>query len=366
MGANRRDFLRDIAMLGILPGAFAGMGIGDMASAVQAAAHHSSPGVETGFDPKASAFWDKYANSFEVAVGRAKPLPSTDETEMGVEGPGRSPFLFHYGPAGLRAAPDISAKELPKYSDVNLRLNLERFHPSREDRARFADLKSAQLRIDVLQTNSALQWIDLMAWSAVAGLFPDRSGKLPPLSGLGFDPKTWQKMQNLVLPGGSGQLALNLAVVKKETWFMGFLQKVGQEVGPFTKVLGLPAISLSAFSAFTALYAKVQSTPKWVFRQGQPFPVYATQSAFQLAASGGEGIPFPPGNYVVVPQNYVPQVAPHISNLEVSQGYLVPKGTSVLQAATAAEDALPNVTYATLTAQVVPMKIGCPTSGKSA
>lgn len=357
VGTNRRDFLRKAALVSALPGLCDMPGLSAMAQELEPG---DSQAAGSGFDPKAADFWGSYANRFLSTAGRHPAEPERHGgTEMGIEGPDRTPFLFHYGKSGFQAAADVEETDLLAQGDVNLRLNLEKFRPSQADRGEFENLKSAQLRIDVTQTKPILDWIEPLAWSAVAGVFPDKSGKLPPLSGLGFDPTTWQQMQNLALPGGEGQWALNLAVVRKESWFMSFLEEIGKEAGPFAKVLGLPALSVTAFSIFTALYGKVQSTPKWVFNQGAPLRVFATKEAYEAAGQGTLGMPLPTGNYLIVPQSQVAKVTPQIAQLTITQGYVVPKGTTATHVAEAAAETLPDVTYATLNVEVVAKPMSC-------
>jgi hypothetical protein len=363
MSGNRRDFIRNTASMTALAGLFAMPTLGEAVE--QAIRQANTAASDFEFDPKTANFWGSYANAFLTPTGHSAAQPKRyNETEMGIEGPDRTPFLFHYGKSGFQAGTDVAPSDLLDQGDVNLRLNLEKFRPSQEDRGEFENLKSAQLRIDVMQTKPILDWIELLAWSAVAGVFPDKSGKLPPLSGLGFDPKTWQQMQNLALPGGEGQWALNLAVVKKESWFMSFLQEIGSEIGPFAKVMGMPAVSVAAFSIFTALYGKVQSTPKWVFNQGTPLRVFATKQAYEAAGEGTEGLPLTTGNYVVIPQSHVARVTPQMAQLTLAQGYLVPKNTNATQVAAAAAEILPDVTYATLNVEVAPKQMSCAPASK--
>ena len=52
----------------------------------------------------------------------------------------------------------------------------------------------------------------------------------------------------------------------------------------------------------------------------------ATQQARQ-AANSQQGVNLVPGDYILVPHAYTDQLTPHLDNVELRQGYLVPKGS---------------------------------------
>ncbi len=198
-----------------------------------------------------------------------------------------------------------------------------------EDRQTFDQLQSAQLRIDMVQNQSLLpNYLDTMAWMSLAGLFPDKTGKLPPLQDLTAGPSTGGgsgKMNQMVLPGGSGQVAVNLSMTHKESMFYTVIKTLTDEVGRFSPLLGLPAISVTALKGFCSLYGALEQRTTFLLNS-MPKPAYATQAA-RASAQTQAGLNLVPGDYVLVPNAYSAQLAPYLDKLEMRQGYLVPKGS---------------------------------------
>ena len=56
-------------------------------------------------------------------------------------------------------------------------------------------------------------------------LDPGKAGQPPPLQNLGFDPgSAWEKMQKIILPGGSSQLAVNVSMAHRESTLVSVLK----------------------------------------------------------------------------------------------------------------------------------------------
>lgn len=272
--------------------------------------------------------------------------------------------FFYYDPTAntLRFATSIEPKELMDYNgDITASLAVNGFHMSAEDQSQFQQLQSAQLRIDVVQTKSLLQdLLDPMAWTSLAGLFPGASGKLPPMQNLSFDPgSTSQAMKQVVLPGGSGQWAVNLSMVHKESTFGNVLQTITSAVGKFAPIIGLPAISITALQGFSSLYGAFEQRTTFLLNS---FPqlAFATQQARQAAITQ-QGFNLVSGDYVLVPHAYTAQLTPALDNLELRQGYLVTKGaptnTSIYDLALAAK---PDITYLSATIGLKPIMPATP------
>jgi hypothetical protein len=279
---------------------------------------------------------------------------TTVDPNTGVaEAPGRMVdyYLYSTDPktkaTSLRLATSITPDELLDHpGDISASVNINGVRMAGDDRQTFDQLQSAQLRIDMVQNQSLLpNYLDTMAWMSLAGLFPDKSGKLPPLEDLSFNPSSnAQKMSQIVLPGGSGQVAVNLSMTHKESTLYTIIKNLSNEVGRFSPLIGLPAISVSALQGFCSLYGAMEQKTTFLLNS-MPKPAYVTQLARQLAQTQA-GLNLVPGDYVLVPNMFSADLTPYLDKLDMRQGYLVPKGspdtTSVYDLAAALK---PDITY---------------------
>ncbi len=360
MSTNRRRFLQQTLMTGGLVGLLESSGSRSaLAEEMMAAAAVGDVGVDAPHDSK--NFWD--------AFGAVADSPST-QNAPGLHGRGlfKKPDAAGANPSGasdrlidyyhyytdpktkdvsLRLATSIDPSELLDHEgDITASIAVNGFHMAGEDRDTFDKLQSAQLRIDTVQNQSLMpEYLDTMAWMSLAGLFPDSSGKLPPLEDLSFDPsKGSQKMSSMVLPGGSGQVAVNLSMTHKESTFYTIIKNLTNEVGRFSPLIGLPAISVAALKGFCNLYGAMEQRTTFLLNS-MPKAAYATQLA-RAAAQTSSGLNLVPGDYVLVPNAHSAELTPYLDKLEMRQGYLVPKGspatTSVYDLAASTK---PDITY---------------------
>lgn len=359
MNASRRDFLQNALMSGTFApilGTASGSRFFErlMVAAGQANGMNSGPAQGAHDSQK---FWDSFGSNLNpppaTSGDRTRGLFSHKKPDAGTAALGRQIDFFHYDAVGktLRFATSIEPKELLDYDgDVTASLAVNGLRMAAEDRSQFNQLQSAQLRIDVVQSKSLLQNIlDPMAWTSLAGLFPDSSGQLPPLQNLSFDPRAAsQKMKQVVLPGGSGQWAVNLSMAHKQSTFCGILKTITGAVGKFAPIVGLPEIGVEALQGFSSLYGAFEQRTTFLLNS---FPqlAFATQQARQLSLTQ-QGVNLVSGDYVLVPHAYTDQLTPHLDNLELRQGYLVPKGSptnsSVINLALGLK---PDITYLTAT-----------------
>ena len=268
----------------------------------------------------------------------------------------------------LRLATSIDPNELMDHEgDISASVNVNGFHMAGEDRQTFDQLQSAQLRIDMVQNQSLIpNYLDTMAWMSLAGLFPDKTGKLPPLQDLTFNPSTsgGGKMNQMVLPGGSGQMAVNLSMTHKESMFYSVIKNLTSEIGRFSPLLGLPAISVTALKGFCSLYGAIEQRTTFLLNS-MPKAAFATQAARESAQTQA-GLNLVPGDYILVPNAYSAQLVPYLDKLEMRQGYLVPKGspktTSVYDLAASLK---PDITYLSASLGLKPFMAPAPAASKS-
>jgi hypothetical protein len=364
MNANRRTFLQQSLMTGGLVGLLeSGAFKPAFAEQLMVAAKESGVG---GLAPPAGlhdsqSFWDSFGTAVDppkqsLSGVHGRGLFKKTEADSGAAAaaaPGRLVDYYHYytdpktKQTSLRLATSIDPSELMDHDgDITASVAVNGFHMAGEDRQTFDQLQSAQLRIDMVQTQSMMpNYLDTMAWMSLAGLFPDKTGKLPPLEDLSFDPSSGtQKMNQMVLPGGAGQMAVNLSMTHKDSLFYTIIKNLNTEVGRFSPLLGLPSISVTALKGFTSLYGAMEQRTTFLLNS-MPKAAYATQAARE-AAQTSAGLNLVPGDYVLVPNAHSAELAPYLDKLEMRQGYLVPKGapatTSVYDLAASLK---PDITY---------------------
>ncbi|HEY4380048.1 MAG TPA: hypothetical protein VGN01_06855 [Acidobacteriaceae bacterium] len=360
MSGSRRDFLQNALM----SGAFAPLlgtasGSRFFASMMDAAGQGGSQAQGAHDSEK---FWSSFGaavNSAPEPGGRTRGLFSKKKPDTSAGALDRQIDFFHYDTKNntMRFATSIEPKELMDYhGDVQASLAVNGFRMAAEDRTQFQQLQSAQLRIDVVQTKSLMQnLLDPMAWTSLASLFPDDSGKLPPMQNLSFDPgAASQKMKQVILPGGSGQWAVNLSMAHKESALCSVLKMVTSAAGKFAPIVGLPQIGIEALQGFSSLYGAFESRTTFLINS---FPqlAFATQQA-RTAAETQQGVNLVPGDYILVPHAFTDQLKPHLDDVELRQGYLVPKGsptnTSVIDLALGLK---PDITYLSATFGLKPI-----------
>ena len=333
MSASRRDFLQTALMSGSLA-PFLGSASGNhflerlLSAEGQAKSANSSEPLGAHDSQK---FWDSFSASLSPSVAapgdHTRGLFSHKKPDAGAGALDRQIDFFHYDPTQntMRFATSIPPKELLDFSgDVQASLAVNGLRLAAEDRTQFNQLQSAQLRIDVVQSKSLLQ-------------------------NLSFDPgAASQKMKQVVLPGGSGQWAVNLSMAHRQSTFCSVLQTITGALGKFAPIVGLPQIGVEALQGFSSMYGAFEQRTTFLLNS---FPelAFATQQARQLAVTQ-QGVNLVAGDYIMVPHAYTAQLTPHLDDVELRQGYLVPKGSptnsSVIDLALGLK---PDITYLSAT-----------------
>jgi hypothetical protein len=364
MATSRRTFLQE----SLLSGGLAGLVGSDLKGhdlserLLLFASQAASEGAPAGKHDSRS-FWDNFGAAADNPNGSApagvhgRGLIHKSTADTGSGDIDRQIDFFHYTKdKRLQFANTIEAKDmLDHVGDITASVNVSGFRLAGEDREQFDKLQSAQLRIDVLQSKSLMNILDPMAWTSLAALFPDKSGKLPPMQDLSFDPATtWEQMQKIVLPGGVGKWAVNLSMAHKESQFVSILKTLTTEVSRFAPVLGLPAISMTALKGFCTLYGAFEQRTTFLLNS---FPqlAFATQAAREESQTQ-QGLNLLTGDYILVPHSYTAQLTPYLDKLEMRQGYLVskdaPANTSVFDLAM---NLKPDITYLSANINLKPL-----------
>jgi hypothetical protein len=357
MNASRRTFFRDLLFTGSL---------GGLLSARPGLAETLLGALQDGDVPppgehNSKNFWSNFVPEAEASSTgvHSRGLFGSHKEATGAADVNRQIDWLQYDPEkGLRYASAVDPSELlefPSDTDITASVDVGGFRMAGEDQEKFQKLQSAQLRIDVLQRKSLLNLLDPMAWTCLAALYPDKAGSLPPLQNLGFDPgNAWEKMQKIILPGGSGQLAVNVSMAHRESTLVSVLKMVNSEVNRFAPILGLPAISTTALNSFCTLYGSLEQRTTFLLN-GFPQQAYTTRGA-RAASTTSSGLNLVPGDYVLVPHVYAAQLEPHFQNVELRQGFLVPKGSSTNSSIyDLAGKLTPDITYVTANVKLSPI-----------
>jgi hypothetical protein len=361
MNASRRDFFKHTLFTGALGSFFVAKPA--LAEVLVQALQQADGGAPPQGEHDSKNFWDNFVTASQTTSpsgvhgrGFLSNLAGSHKQNTGAADVNRQLDWIYYDPQkGLRYASAIDQSELlelPDGTDMTASVNVGGFRMAGDDQQAFAKLQSAQLRIDVLQSKSLLNLLDPMAWTCLAALYPDKAGQLPPLQNLSFDPgSAWEKMQKIILPGGSGQLAVNVSMAHRESTFVSILKTINSEVGRFAPVLGLPAISTTALNSFCTLYGSLEQRTTFLLN-GFPQEAYTTRAA-RTQANTANGINLVAGDYILVPHLYSAQLEPYFDKLELRQGFLVAKGSttnsSVYDLAT---KFTPDITYVTANLKV--------------
>jgi hypothetical protein len=364
----RRDFFKELLAIGALQGFAASPAVARTVSAFLD--QSDTQNLNPDFDSKASNFWSGFLSSDAEPI-----IQSTGQTRGGGAAPGSDlqPVFLHYSSDGFKNAAELDTEKLISEGDVAVSLNTSTLRLAPDDLATFDRLQNAQIRVDVVQRTAILPVIEAMAYTVVSGMLSVKAEMKPKKSSGGSTPKssssgkpssvqsisvdsdpTWQKMQNIILPGGEGRWALNLEAQKKDSLFCKVLQNVVKEGGQFAPMIGLPGIFLSALQSFNILYGAIHAEPVQVIKSN-PLRVFATQEAIQKTGSPGSvtGIMLKSGTYVLIPAKQAPALD-QFKNLAVIQGRVVPPKTTVVELDEAAADTLKDVTYVTFDVQVQP------------
>jgi len=361
MPIPRRDLLRHLVALGAFPGLLGSpLASGKSGSFFDAQA---ASALNPDIDAKAFDFWSGF-----VATD-ATPSLAGRKTRGGAQTPAAGPndvqpVFLHYGEEGFKNAGELNPSKMVNDGDVMVSVNTSTVKVGTGDQKTFERVQNAQLRVDLAQKTGVIPVLEAMAYTVVGAMrsvqvttkgTAAQKKSQPVVQNISVSSDaTWQKMQNIPLPGGEGRWALNLEAQRKDSLFCKVLQNVVKEGGMFAPVLGLPGIAMSALQSFNNLYGALHASSVNVI-QSAPLRVFATQEAVHKTGVLGsaKGILLQSGTYVLIPANQLPDMN-QFSKLAVMQGRLVPPQTKQTELDEAAADTLKDVTYVTFDVEVMP------------
>jgi hypothetical protein len=358
MAQTRRTFLEELIAVGLLTGSVSTDGLARAigpSSGFEADSQELQSGEHDSYN-----YWSQFCDFLDTSKA-SRDIPALPD-------PSRKCQFLHNGPKGLRYATEIQPDELLDHDgDVTVNVGLGQFHPGTSDQTVLKSTQSSQLRLDFVQTKPFMNIVAPLAWTALAGLYHDKAGKLPSLEQLGFrSPDALSGIQKILLTGGAGKFALNASTVKPESIIHKILKGIIPIASAVAPVLNLPAISIPALKAFTDIFSLLESRTKFLLNN-MPVQIVATRQALSSPEAEVSYIPLINGDYLLVPQAHTDELGQSLEKLKMQQGYAVSKDASTNESLeTRAQKAIPGVTYVSVRFAVAKLEPGAAGAAKPA
>lgn len=356
MSLSRRLFLADASAIGMLAAILPQL-------AAQAAAPEEHASSEQLPDDSYS-FW----NGFYDSVNPYSPNYGNKSASRGptdqLPDPQAQTQYLHYNTEKkrLRYATDITKDELLDHEgDVSVSLALAQYRPGTGD----ANLKASQLRVDATQIHPLINVAAPLAWAAIASIAPNMAGKIS-LDDMGFrSVQATQGTSKILLTKGTGKMSVNISKAAQQSMFIKALNLMIQAGKAVAPLVSLPAISVPALSTFTEALSYWEDRTRFIMA-GNLTTAVATQQALDAPDREPQFIGLVAGDYLMVPQRHVDELAKALPNLDVVQGYLVAKDANPdLPLAERAQGAVPGITYATMRVGINAVPASCSGSSSS-
>jgi hypothetical protein len=343
MAESRRTFFEEILLGGGLAALLA-----------ERAAADPQPNPSDASLIKTSDFWGSFYDSVDPKKSRSQRRVKGKPAVVGKE-----VRYLYFDDAGLRYSDQLKSADLLDHpGDVAVSIMLGQFRPGHTDAQAIRQLTSSQLRVDCVQTRGFLNLLAPAAWVAMASLYTDQAGKLPSLQTLGFQqPNLLSGDNKVILPGGSGKFSVNVSSMTKESVLHRILRNGVKVAGIVSPLVGLPAISVPAMQAFTAIYSMLEERASFIM-SSPLMDAAATQAALKDPSFPPTFLPIKDGQYVMVPAEHTEKLEATLPQLEINQGWLVDRmDKSNRPVDQKAHDSIPEVTYLTLQMKIVPVTL---------
>jgi hypothetical protein len=356
MSLSRRLFLADASALGMLAALLPQI-------AAQSTTSQESHSAEELPDDSYS-FWNGFydsVNPYSPDYGnKAATRGPTDQ----LPDPKAQTQYLHYNSEKrrIRYASDIDKGELLDHDgDVSVSIALAQYRPGSGE----TNLKASQLRLDATQIHPLINIAAPLAWAAIASISPNTAGKIS-LDDMGFRSiQATEGTSKILLTKGTGKMSVNISRAAQQSMFIKALNIMIQGAKAVAPMVTLPAISVPALSTFTEALSYWEDRTKFIMA-GNLTTAVATQQALDAPDRLPQYIGLVPGDYLMIPQRHVDELAKELPNLDLVQGYLVAKDANPnLPLAERAQSAVPAVTYASMRIGIAPVPASCSSSSKS-
>lgn len=357
MSLSRRLFLADASALGMMAALLPQLASQSATSQVSAASEedlpHDSYDFWNGFFDSVNPYSPEYGSK-AASRGPTDQLPDPEAQTQ----------YLHYNSQlkRIRYASDIDKSELLDHDgDVSVSIALAQYRPGTGE----ANLKASQLRVDATQIHPLINVAAPLAWAAIASIAPNAAGKIS-LDDMGFRSiQATEGTSKILLTKGAGKMSVNISRAAQQSMFIKALNVMIQGAKAVAPMVSLPAISVPALSTFTEALSYWEDRTRFIMA-GNLTSVVATQQALDAPDRQPQYIGLVPGDYLMIPQRHVDELAKELPNLDLVQGYLVPKDANPnLPLAERAQSAVPGVTYASMRMGVTPVPASCSSSGGS-
>jgi hypothetical protein len=320
-------------------------------SAAQTAAAATVPAEDLPHD--SYNFWNGFFDSVNPYSQTFGNKTATRGPSDQLPDPAAQTQYLHYDTDNkrLRYASDIKKEELLDHDgDVAVSIALAQFRPGAGEN----NIKASQLRVDTTQVHPFVNILTPLAWSAIASVSPNNAGKVS-LDALGFrSPQAMEGTSKILLTEGTGKLAVNISRAAAQSMFLKVLNIMIQGAKIAAPIVSLPAISVPALSTFTEALSYWEDRTRFVMA-GNLTHAVATQQAIDDPDRDPTYIGLKSGDYLMVPQRHVDELAKALPNLDMVQGYLVAKDADPnLPLPQRAENSVPGITYASMHITVQP------------
>ena len=357
MPVSRRLFLADASALGMITALLPQLAAAQNASAQnstatqKSAAAAATPPEDLPHD--SYSFWNGFYDSVNPYSGNYGSKAASRGPADQLPDPAAQTQYLHYDSDNkrLRYASDIKKEELLDHDgDVGVSIALAQFRPGAGE----TNLKASQLRVDTTQVHPFVNILTPLAWSAIASVSPNNAGKVS-LDALGFrSPQAMEGTSKILLTEGTGKLAVNISRAAAQSMFLKALNIMIQGAKIAAPIVSLPAISVPALSTFTEMLSYWEDRTRFIMA-GNLTHAVATQQALDDPDRDPAYIGLKSGDYLMVPQRHVDELAKSLPNLDLIQGYLVAKDADPnLPLPERAENSVPGVTYASMHVTVQP------------
>jgi hypothetical protein len=344
MPISRRNFLADASAASMLAALFPALAAAQNAAAAQGPTSSASADdlPHDSFD-----FWNGFFDSVNpYSPNYGQKAASRGPTDQ-LPDPNAQTQYLHFDDQNkrLRYATDIQKEELLDHDgDVQVSIAIAQYRPGQGEAA----LKASQLRLDTTQIHPYMNIVSPLAWSAIAAIAPNQAGKVS-LDDLGFQsPQATQGTSKILFTKGTGKLAVNISKAAQQSFFMKALNVMIEGAKVAAPLVSLPAISVPALSTFSECLSYWEDRTRFVMA-GNLTTAVATQQAMQDPDREAHYIGLVAGDYLMIPQRHVDELAKAMPNLNMVQGFLVAKDADPnLPLPQRAQNAVPGVTYASM------------------
>lgn len=357
MPVSRRRFVGNASAIAML----ASLLSPDAAAELFSQAQQAPESAQENAPHDAYDYWSGFFDSVNPEV------PASQKRDVGSQpmpDPERVTQYYNFSTENraLRYASAIKKEELLDHDgDVAATISLSQFRPGTDDQK----VSTTQLRVDATQVHPLMNLFSPLAWTAIAAIKPTAGGKLPTLDQLGFKSEdVTNATSHILLTKGTGTMAVNISRAPNDSQFLKFLDGMLKVVKIAAPLVAIPAISVPALSTFSEAFGYWENRTRFLMN-GQLTRTVATQQALDDKERPDVYFGLVSGDYVMVPSKHTDELEKEMHNLELDQGWLVPKGVnSDMRPDKRAEAVIPGVTYATMRISVTAIQPSIGTGAK--